>query len=309
MRRFLICLIFVFFMISIVGCSKEGAKDQLITNADDLLSTMVKVGDTGVTYTFPSGSSDTHATATGGFYIAAHETTYELWYHVRKWAEANGFHFRRCGDEGSQDLMTPSSCSEPSSRKLEPVTNVTWIDTVVWLNVLSQLQGLDPVYRTPTDVILKDARFANSEAFEDVVQTNNNGYRLPTPQEWEMAARWRTASGQGAISVGGRYWSPSSYASGATDGVTNASVLPQYAWFEDNANDKTQAVGQKSPNALNLYDMSGNVSELTFRKFIFKYVYGGSFKSNASGVRVFEYYSYFDNVSTNDVGFRIVKNS
>ncbi len=48
------------------------------------------------------------------------------------------------------------------------------------------------------------------------IQTENDGYRHSTSYEWEvMAARWRNSDGDGSILVGGRYWTPEHYASGA----------------------------------------------------------------------------------------------
>ena len=66
-------------------------------------------------------------------------------------------------------------------------------------------------------------------------------YRMPTDAEWERAAR----GGQNAIET--------TYAGSNTiDGV---------AWYSGNSDNKTHPVGQKAPNELGLYDMTGNVAE------------------------------------------------
>ncbi|MBQ7309900.1 MAG: SUMF1/EgtB/PvdO family nonheme iron enzyme [Alistipes sp.] len=70
-------------------------------------------------------------------------------------------------------------------------------------------------------------------------QTGKN-FRLPTEAEWEYAARG------GNQSRGYKY-------SGSND--------RNNAWYKDNSSSKTHPVGQKQPNELGIYDMSGNVWE------------------------------------------------
>jgi len=67
-------------------------------------------------------------------------------------------------------------------------------------------------------------------------------YRLPTEAQWEYAAR-----------SGGKREKYS--------GTSQEGELGQYAWYGDNSGRRTHPVGQKNPNGLGLYDMSGNVWE------------------------------------------------
>ncbi len=66
-------------------------------------------------------------------------------------------------------------------------------------------------------------------------------YRLPTEAEWEYACR---AQDTALLGSGGE-----------------AAGVGQYAWWEENAGQKTHPVGRKQHNAWGLYDMLGNVAE------------------------------------------------
>ncbi len=66
-------------------------------------------------------------------------------------------------------------------------------------------------------------------------------YRLPTEAEWEYAARG------GQKSQGFTY--------------SGSNKLKEVGWYSRNSHGETKVVGQKIPNELGIYDMSGNVWE------------------------------------------------
>jgi formylglycine-generating enzyme required for sulfatase activity len=70
------------------------------------------------------------------------------------------------------------------------------------------------------------------------------GYRIPTEAEWEYACR--------AGTVTSRYY-------GMSD-----SLLPHYAWFQANSQNRIHPSGQLKPNDWGLFDMLGNALEWCF---------------------------------------------
>ena len=80
-----------------------------------------------------------------------------------------------------------------------------------------------------------------NDFLEKLNELTGKNYRLPTEAEWEYAAKG------GNKSNGYRY-----------SGKTNINFV---AWYSGNSGNKTNPVGQKEPNEIGVYDMSGNVWE------------------------------------------------
>ncbi len=135
-------------------------------------------------------------------------------------------------------------------------------------------------------------------------EVSGEKYRLPTEAEWEFAAR------------GGNEGKENHYI------YAGGSNADQVGWYKSNSSG-TNPVGQKLPNALGLYDMSGNVWEWCHdwynnsyyasspgnnpqgpKSGIYRMYRGGGWPNNVSNLRVAGRQSSRPGYRYNDVGFR-----
>jgi formylglycine-generating enzyme required for sulfatase activity len=134
----------------------------------------------------------------------------------------------------------------------------------------------------------------NKDVQEFILRLNQKtqlDFRLPTGEEWEYAARDR---GQR------QRWA----------GTDNESELLEYAWYVLNSGGETHPAGQKKPNGLGLYDMSGNVWEWVQKDFGVpgqgKVVRGGSCSDSPSHLMTSCRTCVAPDEGVSFIGFRLV---
>ena len=107
-----------------------------------------------------------------------------------------------------------------------------------WVAVM----GSNPSYFKGDNLPVEQVSWDDVQIFIQKLNTlTGKKYRLPTESEWEFAAK-------GGIQSHGYNYA----------GSNDLSVV---AWYEENSVNTTQPVGQKQPNELSIYDLSGNVEE------------------------------------------------
>ncbi len=277
-------------------------------------------------------ADDGTATITNPYLIAKTEVTYKLWLAVYTWATsgslgtgAGQYTFANTGTQGNNGSQTD----------LHPVTAVNWRDVMVWMNALTEYYNsqngvsLTCVYhsnasytsplRNSSDGSYGASINPNPGGFDDpYVKWDATGFRLLTSDEWGLAARYiNDANSDGDIQDTNEYY-PGNYASGADaqfdattggsdiDGDIDVEYSTDVAVFSVSA---TEEVNNRSPNALGLYDISGNVWEWVFDlSGAYRLARGGGWPESASNIKIgyvfpngnpYDEGSYF--------GFRIAK--
>lgn len=182
----------------------------------------------------------TYSLSVVSFHMDQYEATKSYWDEVRNWNGGNGYAYDHAGAGKGPD---------------HPVQTVSWYDCLKWCNARSQREGRKPVYYT--DVAL--THVYKTGAMEPYVDGAADGYRLPTSQEWEYAARGGLVSKRFPWGDTISYNQANYYATG--EGNYDLSSGGYHPDYNDGIGPYTSPVGSFAPNAYGLYDMAGNVRE------------------------------------------------
>ena len=198
--------------------------------------------------------------------------------------------------EVTQKLYQDVMGENPSRKKRKnyPVDCVSWYDAIYFCNKLSEKLGFTPVYAVDgkTDVATWNYTPHNGASIRGAVTMNTkaNGFRLPTVEEWQYAAR------------GGENYE-----------YSGSNNLDEVGWYCENSNMKTHEVARKKPNGYGLYDMSGNVFEWCWDVDPYdsgdRCSCGGYYGSIGNGCKVDFRYGHSVYGQDDDIGFRIVCNA
>lgn len=178
------------------------------------------------------------------FCIDQCEVTRGQWDHVAEWADQNDYVF----------------VDNYESKGLDHPALVSWYDAVLWCNARSEMEG-----RTPCYINYSSGEVCRSGNYSPYWKQDANGYRLPSGDEWEYAARGQVVNypfpwGYTVSHYKANYMSAYRF---DFDVSPTIGYHPDYAVGE---RPYTSPVGSFAPISYGLYDVLGNASEWCYDK-------------------------------------------
>jgi formylglycine-generating enzyme required for sulfatase activity len=150
--------------------------------------------------------------------------------------------------------------------------------------------------------------------YETIENISRNGYRLPSRDEWEYAARYRGTDTTNTVSgYSNPYFTQGDSASGATADYNDASACQAVAVYSGQNpaptdEEAVKSLGSGSENTLGIYDISGNVWEWCFTEDgSLRIDRGGSWSLNADDLQVGYWLSTNPYNAYSNLGFRVCR--
>ncbi len=314
---------------SIFNVSNSIGDSGIITLSESVDSyTMIYANDV-LELSFPVGTTDAGAASLiYKFWIGQTEVTNNIVKMILQWAYHHGKFSDTVNDHngfdattvkyGGQELLDLDDykCrirydglglfSVEESYNQNPVTNITWYGAVMLCNWLTEMRdgNTDEVVYTGIDT-----DWTHDETIESI---GNTGYRLPTFNEWEYAARYRDNDSINSVSgYSEPCYTKGDSASGAIANYNDEQACQQVAVYGDYNDDQAVKSIEGSANSLGIYDMSGNVWEWVFTKFDsddqFRHYRGGSYDSISFLLQIGHWTNRNPDDEFGDVGFRFCR--
>lgn len=162
-------------------------------------------------------------------------------------------------------------------------------ETEVTQQLYSAVTGSNPsTNKSRPDLPVETVSYYQSSTFNSMVSTLTGlTFSMPAQNQWKYAAKGGNKSLEYTYS--------------------GSNTIGDVAWYDGNSNNTTHPVKTKKPNELGIYDMSGNVMELTYYNSSYGYLYGGSFDRSSTYCMTSS--NYYGSLSTdyanNYVGLRL----
>lgn len=214
----------------------------------------------------------------------------------------------------------------------KPIHTVTldpfWIDQC-------EVTNTQYLYFVTQDAFLRQTRFPNkyhdglylSHWVDDFTVPPGMGNKPVVYVSWYAARYYCQANGKRLLSEAEWEWATRGLKDDMEYGFGNeVSLLGQYAWYKQNSNQQSQAIGRKEPNRWQIYDLHGNVWEWVYDWYAdypktpqnnpqgplvgkYKILRGGSWKASPVHLTNSFRLDEIPQRTRSDVGFRCASNT
>ncbi len=205
-----------------------------------------------------------------------------------------GVSFKMVHVEGGTFMMGAKKNDSEASINEKPAHEVTlsdyWIgETQVTQALWQAVMGKNPSrFKDDLNCPVESVSWEDCQTFiRRLNKLTGKKFRLPTEAQWEFAAR------------GGNIGKDHHYRYAGSNDIFDV------AWFLENSDSKTHPIGEREPNELGLYDMSGNVCEWCYDYYDY---YDKSSKENPMGPSNGSYRVYRGGVWNSDASYCRVTN-